>query len=245
VTIIPLGPVLAAVLGLLTLFAAAVVRLGGLGGARPVVTAAVRAAVQLAAVSLLIAAVLRSWWWTALFVLLMATVAAVTSARRISGYRTVPWTAVSIVAGTAPVIVLLLSTRLVPTVPVAVVPIAGILIGNAMTVTTLAGRRALDELHGRRGEYEAALALGLLSRDAALEICRPSAGQALVPTMDQTRTVGLVTLPGAFVGMLLGGAGPVQAGAAQLVVLIGLLAAQAIAVLIIVELIAAGAVRAS
>ena len=240
-TAIPLGAVLAG----LTLLAAAVVGLGGLGDGRRVVVAAVRAAVQLAAVSLLIAAVLRSWWWTALFVLMMAVVAAATSAGRVAGLRSAPLTSLPIAAGVVPVVALLLGTRLVPTVPVAVVPIAGILIGNAMTATSLAGRRALDELRGRRGEYEAALALGLTPRDAALEICRPSAGQALVPTTDQTRTVGLVTLPGAFVGMLLGGASPVQAGVTQLVVLVGLLAAQAIAVLITVELVAAGAIRAS
>jgi putative ABC transport system permease protein len=89
---------------------------------------------------------------------------------------------------------------------------AGILIGGTMTATALAGRRALDELRVRRGEVEAALSLGFLPRDAAMEIARPSAAQALVPALDQTRTVGLVTLPGAFVGMLLGGAKPLQAG---------------------------------
>ena len=89
-------------------------------------------------------------------------------------------------------------------------PIAGILIGGAMTATSLSGRRVLDELRDRHGEYEAALALGFLPRDAALEVCRPVSGQALTPALDQTRTVGLVTLPGAFVGVLLGGgfAGP-------------------------------------
>jgi putative ABC transport system permease protein len=61
---------------------------------------------------------------------------------------------------------------------------------------------------------------------------------ALVPALDQTRTVGLVTLPGAFVGVLLGSGNPVQAGAAQLLVLIGLLAAETIAVLITTELVA-------
>jgi putative ABC transport system permease protein len=243
-TAIPVGPVLGGVLGLLTAVAAVTVRFGGLGDGRRVVTAALRATAQLAAVSLLIAAVLRSWWWTALFVAVMAVVAAVTSAARIAGARLAPWTAVAITAGAGPVIGLLLLTRLVPAVPVALVPIAGILIGNSMTATSLAGRRALDELRSRHGEYEAALALGLQPRDAALEICRQSAGQALVPGMDQTRTVGLVTLPGAFVGMLLGGAGPVQAGVTQLVVLIGLLAAQGIAVLITVELVAAGRIRA-
>ena len=50
----------------------------------------------------------------------------------------------------------------------------------------------------------------------------------------------LVTLPGAFVGMLIAGASPVQAGAVQLLVLIGLLLVQAVAVAVTVELISAG-----
>ena len=71
-------------------------------------------------------------------------------------------------------------------------------------------------------------------------MCRERAADALIPVLDQTRSVGLVTLPGAFVGMLLGGASPVQAGAVQLLVLVGLLAVQTVAVLITIELVAAG-----
>jgi putative ABC transport system permease protein len=65
----------------------------------------------------------------------------------------------------------------------------------------------------------------------------------LLPPLDQTRTVGLVTLPGAFVGMLLGGAPVWQAGALQLVVLLGLLAVEVAAVTTVVELVARGKVR--
>jgi putative ABC transport system permease protein len=112
-----------------------------------------------------------------------------------------------------------------------------------VAVIALAGRRALDELTQRRGEVEAALALGLPDRDAALEVCRPGAAQALLPPLDQTRTVGLVTLPGAFVGMLLGGATPLAAGAVQLFVLVALLAVEAVAVVATIELAARGLVR--
>ncbi|RZQ62970.1 ABC transporter permease [Amycolatopsis suaedae] len=234
------GPVLAVVLALLAVLAAVVVWRGGLGDGRHVLLAAVRAVVQLAVVSLVITAILRSGWWTGLFVTFMFTVAAATAARRVGSWRELPWTATAIAAGVAPVLAAVLVSGTVPWRPIAVVPIAGIIIGGAMTAASQAARRALDELRNRHGEYEAALALGLLPRSAALEICRPSAGHALIPGMDQTRTVGLVTLPGAYVGMLLGGASPVQAGVAQLVVLIGLLAAQALAVLVTVELVAVG-----
>jgi putative ABC transport system permease protein len=130
----------------------------------------------------------------------------------------------------------------VPWTPVGVLPVAGILIGGAMTATSLAGRRALDELLARHGEFEAALALGFTTRDAALLVCRPTAGHALVPALDQTRTVGLVTLPGAFVGVMLGGGSALQAGKVQVLVLIALLAVEAVAVVMTVELVAAGLV---
>jgi len=220
--------------------AAVVVWLGGLGEGRAVVTASLRAAVQLGAVSLVIAAVLRSWWSTAAFVVMMFGVAAVTSARRIGSWRRVWAVAIPIAAGVVPAGAAIAFARPVPWTPVGVLPLAGILIGGAMTATSLAGRRALDELHTRRGEYEAALALGFPSRDAVLLVCRPTAGNALVPALDQTRTVGLVTLPGAFVGVMLGGGSAVQAGKVQLLVLIALLAVEAVAVVIVVELVAAG-----
>ena len=81
---------------------------------------------------------------------------------------------------------------------------------------------------------------GCSRRDAVLLVARPSAATALVPPLDQTRTVGLVTLPGAFVGVLLGGGSPLEAGAAQLLVLLGLLAAEVLAVWGVTELIARG-----
>ena len=60
--------------------------------------------------------------------------------------------------------------------------------------------------------------------------------EALVPALDQTRTVGLVTLPGAFVGVLLGGGTPIQAGATQVLVLLGLLAAETITIVVAYQL---------
>ena len=51
---------------------------------------------------------------------------------------------------------------------------------------------------------------------------------ALVPNVDKTRTTGLVTLPGAFVGALFGGSPPYEAGLFQMFVLIGIMTAGAI-----------------
>jgi putative ABC transport system permease protein len=238
-----LGWGLGAALLVLVAVAVLVAGLGGLGVGRGAALAAGRAAVQLAAVSAIIVAVVGSLWLSAAFVLVMLGVAAFTSARRMTRDRSGWWAALPIGAGAVPVVAVVLATGAVPTTGIALVPVCGIVIGGAMSATSLSGRRALDELAARHGEYEAALSLGFLDRDAALEIARPSAAQALVPALDQTRTVGLVTLPGAFVGVLIGSGDPVQAGAAQLLVLIGLLAAESVAVLITLELVARGRIR--
>lgn len=220
--------------------AAVINRSGHLGHGRDDLLAALRASLQLIVVGLLIAAVLGSWWLTLGFIILMLSVASLTAGRRLApkGHW---WFAVApVVLGAVPVAGSLMLSGLIPQETIAVVPIVGILIGGAMTATTLAGKRSLDALRTRHGEYEAALSIGLLPRDAALLIAREDAALALVPGLDQTRTVGLVTLPGAFVGMLLGGASPLQAAAVQLVVLVALLLVQSIAVLVTVELVARG-----
>jgi putative ABC transport system permease protein len=242
-TTVVIGPGLAVAGALAVGLAAAVALWARLGTERATIVAAVRAVLQLAVVSLLIGAIVGSVLLSAAFVLVMVAVAAWTSARRITPHPSGWWAVLPIAVAPLPVVALLVFGGVVPPVGVAVIPMAGILIGGTMTATSLAGRRILDELSARHGEVEAALSLGLLPRDAAMEIARPSAGQALVPALDQTRTVGLVTLPGAFVGMLLGGATPLQAGAVQLLVLVLLLAVETVAVALMLELVCRGLVR--
>ncbi|MFF8275061.1 ABC transporter permease [Streptomyces lateritius] len=230
------------VLAVLLAAAAGVVAFARLGRARDTLVAGGRAALQLVVVSLVIGAVMRQLPLLLGFLLLMFGVAVLTAGRRVipspgSGWW---WAGVPIAAGVTPVVGALVLTGLVPVRGVALIPVTGILIGGAMTATVLGGRRALDELETRRGEVEAGLALGLPVREARLEVARRAASDALLPGLDQTRTVGLVTLPGAFVGMLLGGASPWEAGAVQLFVLVALLVVQTVAVATVLELVARG-----
>lgn len=210
---------------------------GELGHARGLLTAGLRALLQLGALSLVLAAVLRSVWLTLAFFLLMLNVASFTSARRTGGPPGgMARAAVTIGVPAGCVLAIVLLTGAVPLYPPALLPVGGIVIGGSMTATTLAGRRALADLSAREGEVDAALALGLQPREAARLVLSRSAADALVPALDQTRTAGLVTLPGVFVGLLLGGATPLEAGVAQLLVFVALLAAEAMAAGLTVEL---------
>ncbi len=236
------GPALGVLIAALALSTAGIIWISGVGRPRQMLYASARAVLQLAAVSLAIGLVLRSLLLTCLFLLVMIVIASGTAARRITGSlgRRSWWAAVPIVAGSVPTMALVLASTVVPPEPIAVLPILSILIGNAMIATSIAGRRVVEELRARRGEYEAALSIGLHRREAATMIGKPAAALGLLPGIDQAKTVGLVTLPGAFVGVLLAGASPWQAAAAQILILIGVLMTQSIAVPTAVELIARG-----
>ncbi|RRO18630.1 ABC transporter permease [Saccharopolyspora rhizosphaerae] len=237
---VPVTPVLAGVITVLLLVTAGVVGLGGVARWWQVLSAGARGALQLLVVSLVIAHIVDSAALVLAFLVLMFGIAARTAGRRITGNRTWWWVGLPIAMGVVPVVVVVVGTGAVPTGGLVLIPLVGQLIGGALTATTLAGRRVLDELHQRHGEVEAALSLGLSDSQARWEIAQPVAGTALVPALDQTRTVGTVTLPGAFVGMLLGGASPVEAGIVQLFVLIGLLAVEAVAILVTLYVVAWG-----
>ncbi|MGI8457176.1 MAG: ABC transporter permease [Propionibacteriaceae bacterium] len=202
--------------------------------------AALRAVLQLALVALVLSAVLRSLALSLLFALIMLSVAILTSSRRIDAPRAWPWVAAAMATGVIPVLLIIFGTGAVPLTGAALVPMAGIVIGGSMTASSLTGRKCFAALRDERGAYEAALSIGLPRPEAISEIVRRHLPEALVPGLDQTRTVGLVTLPGAFVGVLLGGGSPLQAGAAQILVLVGLLAAQTIVVAVAHQLMRRG-----
>lgn len=228
------------VLPLLIAIGVAGSRYAGLRHDKGIVTAALRAVVQLAAVGLVVGFALQHTLGAIAFVLLMFGVATFTSTRRLHQTAVVRhqwmYCGAAIGAGALSVLLLLILPGVVPRNPATILPMGGIIVGGAMTATTLAGRRVLSEYGGRFGEFEAGLSIGLLPRDAFKLVVGPVAGDALLPALDQTRTVGLVSLPGAFVGMVLGGASPTAAAALQLVVLVGLIAAETIAILTITEL---------
>ncbi len=123
-------------------------------------------------------------------------------------------------------VVVVLATRTVPPTGLALIPVVGIIAGNTMNGHTLTCRRAFAALREEHGQYEAALSLGLTRADAVSEVIHRRVPEALVPGLDQVRTAGVVTLPGAFIGVLLGGGTPAQAAAAQVLVLVGIMAAQ-------------------
>jgi putative ABC transport system permease protein len=208
-----------------------------LGHGREIAIAAARAFVQLAAVGGLIALVFSYPGLAFAFVAAMVATASLTAGSRLRGLPGARTRAlVSIAAPALAALAVLLAIGAFDFTPRAAVPTAGILIGGAMTATTLTGRRLLESLRDEVPEIETRLALGDAARTALAPAVRRAVHTGLIPVIDQTRSVGLVTLPGTFVGLILGGATPAEAAATQLVVLLALLAVELGAGLLLAEL---------
>ncbi len=193
----------------------------GLGWAP--LTSVARAVVQLSIVALLLRGILTVPWTVVAFLVLMLTTASWTAAGRLHelwhGRRIA---VLGVIAGAATALTLVFALRLVDLEVRYLVAVAGIIIGNAMSAATLAGRNFLRGVRHRRDEVEAWLSLGATPSRAHLEIGQEAVRESLLPNLDQTRSTGLVTLPGAFVGALFGGASPAVAAQFQLVVLAGI-----------------------
>ena len=112
------------------------------------------------------------------------------------------------------------------------VPVGGMVIGNAMTASAVALNRLGDEVTDSRAKIEATLALGATAQEAAAPIVRRALRSGMITLIDSTKTTGLIFFPGTMVGMLLAGANPTDAVRLQLILLYALLGSVAIAALV-------------
>lgn len=116
--------------------------------------------------------------------------------------------------------------------PRYLVPVGGMVIGNAMTAAAVALNRLADEVGGSRAAIEATLSLGATARQASAGAVRRSLRSGMIPLVDSTKTTGVVFFPGAMTGMLVAGAEPVDAVRLQLILLWSLLGSVALSSLI-------------
>ncbi|MEV7974363.1 ABC transporter permease [Cellulomonas sp. NPDC089187] len=207
----------------------AVTRAGRVSVGRDTLWAVARAAVQLALVALVIAWIFRHPAGIGIYLPVMVLAAAFTAARRIGlGRSLVGWLALTISAGAAVAVTAVLASGALTLDAATVLPFTAQMIGGAMSAAAVSGGRLREDVRTQWAEVEGWIALGARPWPSVAEQARHAVRWALVPGIDQTRSAGLVTLPGAFVGLLLGGASPALAAQVQLLVLIGLLAASAV-----------------
>lgn len=110
-----------------------------------------------------------------------------------------------------------------------VLPILGMVLGNALTSGSLALSTLLD-LAGRDiRAIEAQLAQGATRRAAFSPIVQQTLRTALMPTLNAMSVAGVVSLPGMMTGQILAGADPLHAANYQIMILCVISGASALA----------------
>ncbi len=206
-----------------------------LGLEREVAVAAVRALVQLALVGALLLIVfdrggrLAAFGWLVIMVVIAGFVAG-GRARSIPQARSHAWWGIGVAVTMTMGLLLALGT--IDAVPRVVIPVGGMVVSTAMVTAGLGLQRTADVVDDQRARIEARLALGLSPREAFLEPYRTAMRTALVPSVDTTKVVGLISLPGAMTGLILAGVDPWDAIRYQIVVMYMLLGAAFMAAVI-------------
>ncbi len=195
----------------------------GLGLERSIVWASLRAGVQLLAVGVALSLVLEPGRPAALalaWVVAMVLFAAITVRNRAPEVPHAFSIALGAQAAVATVsLTVIFGLGIFPFEARAIVPLAGMMIGNSMTSTIVAARRVVGELREKRSEVEARLALGHNWSMASRPYVREALRTAMIPQIESTKSVGLVFLPGAMTGLILAGVDPKTAVLVQLAIM--------------------------
>lgn len=128
---------------------------------------------------------------------------------------------------------LLLGMHVVPFQPKYVIPISGLVIGNSMVACGVLLNRLHHQVRNSKSEIDAVLALGGTPKQAMFPHVKQSIRAGLIPTIDSTKTTGLVQLPGMMTGQIIAGADPVQAVRYQLMILFCVLACSALSSIVV------------
>lgn len=197
-----------------------------LGLQRDLFWGSVRTFVQLSLVGYILAVIFnqRQWYWVILALLIMLLVAVYTARGRVHEplHGSFAIFAAAICSGSLVVLIYVIGVVLRVPVwydPRYVLPLAGMIIGNAMTAATLAVSRFAGDLRTRRAEVETALALGASATQAAYPLRRDALRIAILPSINSMMVVGIVSLPGMMTGQIIAGNDPALAASYQIMVM--------------------------
>ena len=208
-----------------------------LGLERSMLWAALRAAAQLLVVGSALTLVFdatASIWWAWAWVAGMIVVAAATvrwRAREVPGAFSLALVALVAVAVVSLGTIFWLG--IFPLEAQAIIPLAGMNIGNAMAACVVVSRRIVAGMADKRDEIEARLALGQPWPVASRPYVREALRTALLPQIESTKAVGLIALPGAMTGLILAGVAPAQAVRIQVAVMYLILGSVATSVTVV------------
>lgn len=138
----------------------------------------------------------------------------------------------AITTGALLTLVILLLTSSIAFTPIQIIPITGMIAGNAMIATGLCYNNLGQRFQNQQQQIQEMLSLGATPKLASMSIIRESIKSSLIPTVDAAKTVGIVSLPGMMSGLIFAGVDPLQAVKYQIMVTFMLMATASISTII-------------
>ncbi|MGC6387022.1 iron efflux ABC transporter permease subunit FetB [Ewingella sp. S1.OA.A_B6] len=139
---------------------------------------------------------------------------------------------IAIATGTTLTLAVLLLSRSIEFLPMQVIPISGMIAGNAMVAVGLCYSNLNQRFMDNQQKILEMLSLGASTKIASGALIRDSIRSAMIPTVDAAKTVGLVSLPGMMSGLIFAGIDPVKAIKYQIMVTFMLLATASLSTII-------------
>ncbi|UXM84951.1 ABC transporter permease [Methanococcus aeolicus] len=116
-------------------------------------------------------------------------------------------------------LLILVFSTVVPYEPQYLIPLMGMVIGNSLNTAHLTLDKIIDEVKSRKDELWGYVALGATDFQATKPFIKSGVNSAIIPQMNKTKTVGIIFIPGAMTGMIIGGADPIYAATIQIVIM--------------------------
>lgn len=135
---------------------------------------------------------------------------------------------VSITSGTFVTLLILVLSKAIKYIPNEVIPVSGMVIGNSMVAIGLCFKQLSLNFKNKKDEIETKLSLGADILPSSISIIRDSIKTGMIPTIDSTKTLGIVSLPGMMTGLIIAGVSPVEAIKFQIMVTFMLLSTTSI-----------------
>ena len=110
------------------------------------------------------------------------------------------------------------------------IPISGMIIGNAMTGTSLGIKTFRESIAAERPRIDALIHVGAMPRKILAPFVSRAIETALLPTLNSMLGMGIISLPGMMTGQILSGTLPMTAILYQIAILISISAVACISV---------------
>lgn len=197
--------------------------------------ATVRAFVQLMAVGYVLDRIfsLNKWYLVSAWLLLMIGIASYNAMRRQTNRFKGLLPRLTIAITSASLISILLGIGLIirPNPfwsPQYLIPIGGMIVGNAMSAAALAINRLDSEMKNGKDRIETALSLGASVHIASLTAVKAAVRAGILNVITNTMVVGLVHLPGMMTGQIVSGVNPGEAVRYQIFIMYILITSNAL-----------------